>query len=204
MSKKQKKKVVQMSDQKRIDWKKIKAEYVTGEISLANIAKKYGVSASAVQKKSVKEKWAQEKRKQHKKAADKVAKKLNDKNVRKTVSDIERVCSAASKLIAKINRAIDEVDKREVVTVKTKKTKTNGVNEKGQAQEVEETARETDIEIYKGLVDTKSIAEISKSLLNIKQVLAGTEQEESNKEINIIELPEMQLLTPPEEDILND
>ena len=193
-----------MSDQKRIDWKKIKAEYVTGEISLANIAKKYGVSASAVQKKSVKEKWAQEKRKQHKKAADKVAKKLNDKNVRKTVSDIERVCSAASKLIAKINRAIDEVDKREVVTVKTKKTKTNGVNEKGQAQEVEETARETDIEIYKGLVDTKSIAEISKSLLNIKQVLVGTEQEESNKEINIIELPEMQLLTPPEEDILND
>lgn len=193
-----------MSDQKRIDWKKIKAEYVTGEISLANIAKKYGVSASAVQKKSVKEKWAAEKRKQHKKAADKVAKKLNDKNVRKTVSDIERVCSATSKLIAKINRAIDEVDKCEKVTVRTKKTKTEGINDKGQAEEIEETARETDIEIYKGLVDTKSIAEISKSLLNIKQVLAGTEQEESNKEINIIELPEMQLLTPPEEDILND
>lgn len=193
-----------MSVQKRIDWKKIKAEYVTGEISLANIAKKYGVSASAVQKKSVKEKWAAEKRKQHKKAADKVAKKLNDKNVRKTVSDIECVCSAASKLIAKINRAIDEVDKCEKVTVRTKKTKTEGINDKGQAEEIEETARETDIEIYKGLVDTKSIAEISKSLLNIKQVLAGTEQEESNKEINIIELPEMQLLTPPEEDILND
>lgn len=84
------------------------------------------------------------------------------------------------------------------------KTKTEGINDKGQAEEIEETARETDIEIYKGLVDTKSIAEISKSLLNIKQVLAGTEQEESNKEINIIELPEMQLLTPPEEDILND
>lgn len=193
-----------MSDQKRIDWKKIKAEYVTGEISLANIAKKYGVSASAVQKKSVKEKWAAEKRKQHKKAADKVAKKLNDKNVRKTVSDIERVCSAASKLIAKINRAIDEVDKCEKVTVRTTKIKAEGIGEKGQIQEIEKTERKTDIEVCKGLVDTKSIAEISKSLLNIKQVLAGTEQEESNKEINIIELPEMQLLTPPEEDILND
>ena len=193
-----------MSEQKKIDWKLIKGEYVTSDISLAKIAKKYCVSASAVQKKSVKEKWAAEKRKQHKKAADKVAKKLNDKNVRKTVSDIERVCSAASKLIAKINRAIDEVDKCEKVTVRTKKTKTEGINDKGQAEEIEETARETDIEIYKGLVDTKSIAEISKSLLNIKQVLAGTEQEESNKEINIIELPEMQLLTPPEEDILND
>lgn len=193
-----------MSDQKRIDWKKIKAEYVTGEISLANIAKKYCVSASAVQKKSVKEKWAAEKRKQHKKAADKVAKKLNDKTVRKTVNDIERVCSAASKLIAKINRAIDEVDRREKVTVRTTKIKTEGINDKGQAEEIEKTARETDIEIYKGLVDTKSIAEISKSLLNIKQVLAGTEQNENEKKVGIIELPTMQLLIPPEEELLNE
>lgn len=193
-----------MGEQKKIDWKLIKGEYVTGEISLAKIAKKYSVSASAVQKKSVKEKWAVEKRKQHKKAAEKVAKKLNDKNVRKTVNDIERVCSAASKLIAKINRAIDEVDKHEVVTVKTKKTKTNGVNEKGQAQEVEETAKETNIAIYNGLVDTKSITEISKSLLNIKQVLAGTEQSENERTVGVIELPTMQLLTPPEEELLKD
>lgn len=192
-----------MSDQKRIDWKKIKAEYVTGEISLANIAKKYGVSASAVQKKSVKEKWAAEKRKQHKKAADKVAKKLNDKNVRKTVSDIERVCSAASKLIAKINRAIDEVDRREKVTVRTTKIKAEGIGEKGQ-MEIEKTERKTDIEVCKGLVDTKSIAEISKSLLNVKQVLAGTEQNENEKKVGIIELPSMQLLIPPEEELLNE
>ena len=193
-----------MSDQKRIDWKKIKAEYVTGEISLANIAKKYGVSASAVQKKSVKEKWAAEKRKQHKKAADKVAKKLNDKTVRKTVNDIERVCSAASKLIAKINRAIDEVDRREKVTVRTTKIKAEGIDEKGQIQEIEKTERKTDIEVCKGLVDTKSIAEISKSLLNIKQVIAGTEQNENEKKVGIIELPAMQLLIPPEEELLNE
>lgn len=192
-----------MSDQKRIDWKKIKAEYVTGEISLANIAKKYGVSASAVQKKSVKEKWAAEKRKQHKKAADKVAKKLNDKTVRKTVNDIERVCSAASKLITKINRAIDEVDRREKVTVRTTKIKAEGIGEKGQ-MEIEKTERKTDIEVCKGLVDTKSIAEISKSLLNIKQVLAGTEQNENEKKVGIIELPSMQLLIPPEEELLNE
>lgn len=193
-----------MSDQKRIDWKKIKAEYVTGEISLANIAKKYGVSASAVQKKSVKEKWAAEKRKQHKKAADKVAKKLNDKTVRKTVNDIERVCSAASKLIAKINRAIDEVDRHEKVTVRTTKIKAEGIDEKGQIQEIEKTERKTDIEVCKGLVDTKSIAEISKSLLNIKQVLANTEQNENEKKVGIIELPAMQLLIPPEEELLNE
>ena len=193
-----------MSEEKKIDWKLIKGEYVTSEISLANIAKKYDVSASAVQKKSVKEKWAAEKRKQHKKAADKVAKKLNDKNVRKTVSDIERVCSAASKLIAKINRAIDEVDKCEKVTVRTTKIKTKDIDEKGKIQEIEKTERETDIEVCKGLVDTKSIAEISKSLLNIKQVLNGTEQNENEKKVGIIELPTMQLLIPPEEELLNE
>lgn len=193
-----------MSEEKKIDWKLIKGEYVTSDISLANIAKKYGVSASAVQKKSVKEKWAAEKRKQHKKAADKVAKKLNDKTVRKTVNDIERVCSAASKLIAKINRAIDEVDRREKVTVRTTKIKAEGIDEKGQIQEIEKTERKTDIEVCKGLVDTKSIAEISKSLLNIKQVLAGTEQNENEKKVGIIELPTMQLLIPPEEELLNE
>lgn len=192
-----------MSGQKQIDWKLIKGEYVTSDISLSKIAEKYGVSKSAVQKRSTKEKWAAEKKKQHSRAADKVAKKLSDRNVRKTVNDIERVCSAASKLIAKINRAIDEVDKKEkskLTIVKEKKE----TEENGRIVEVEKTLKEAEIEIYKGLVDTKSIAEISKSLLNIKQVLDGTERNGEERKVGIIELPTMQLLTPPEEELLKD
>lgn len=192
-----------MSEQKQIDWKLIKGEYVTSSISLSRIAEKYGVSKSAVQKRSTKEKWAAEKKKQQARAADKVAKKLSDRNVRKTVNDIERVCSAASKLIAKINRAIDEVDKKEkskLTIVKEKKE----TEENGRIVEVEKTLKEAEIEIYKGLVDTKSIAEISKSLLNIKQVLDGTERNGEERKIGIIELPTMQLLTPPEEELLKN
>lgn len=53
-------------------------------------------------------------------------------------------------------------------------------------------------------MDTKSIAEISKSLLNIKQVLDGTERNGEGRKVGIIELPTMQLLTPPEEELLKD
>lgn len=192
-----------MSEKKQINWKAIKAEYVTSDISLAKIAEKYSVSKSAVQKRSTKEKWAAEKRKQEQKAAAKVAKKLSDRNVRKTVSDIERVCLAAGKLIAKINRAIDEVDKKEkskLTIVKEKKE----IEQDGKIVEVEKTCKESKTEIYKGLVDTKSIAEISKSLLNIKQVLDGTEKKDEDKKIGIIELPTMQLLTPPEDELLKN
>ena len=188
-----------MNEEKKIDWAKIKGEYVTGDISLVKIAEKYGVSISSVQKRSKKDGWSDEKRKQHKKAADRVAKKLNDKKVRKAVNDIERVCNAASKLISKINRAIDEVDKREIQSRTVTKTK------KGTKENFTETVTE-EVEISEklGLVDTKNIAEIAKSLLNIKQVLEGTETKNEEQTINIIELPTMQLLTPPEEELLND
>ena len=188
-----------MNEEKKIDWAKIKGEYVTSDISLVKIAEKYGVSPSAVQKRSKKEGWSAEKKKQHKRAAEKVAKKLNDKKVRKAVNDIERVCNAASKLISKINRAIDEVDKKELAKIKIVKTKK--FTDEGQ---VETTEKEREIDICYGLVDTKNIAEIAKSLLNIKQVLEGTESKNEEQTINIIELPTMQLLTPPEEELLND
>ena len=199
-----------MNEEKKIDWAKIKGEYVTSDISLVKIAEKYGVSPSAVQKRSKKEGWSVDKKKQHKKAADKVAKKLNDKKVRKAVSDIDRVCNAASKLISKINRAIDEVDKREIQSKTCYRERAEGKQtvtktKKGTKENFTETVTE-EVEISEklGLVDTKNIAEIAKSLLNIKQVLEGTESKNEEQTINIIELPTMQLLTPPEEEFLND
>lgn len=185
-----------MSEDKKINWAKIKAEYVTSEISLSKIAEKYGVSTSAINKKSSKESWSAEKKKQRVKAADKVAKKLNDKNVRKTVNDIERVCNAACKLISKINRAIDEIDKKEI-SVKIKS--------ENDEREIEAASVEKEFEICKGLVDTKRISDLSKSLLNIKQVLVGSEKTtDVDKPIGIIELPTMQLLTPPEEEMFKN
>lgn len=46
------------------DWKKIKTEYITTDISLRQLAEKYGVSMTTMGRKSSKEKWIQA-RQQH-------------------------------------------------------------------------------------------------------------------------------------------
>ena len=59
--------------------------------------------------------------------ANKIAKKINTEKVKKTVREIDRVVAVASKLITKLNRAVNELDKDEElikkkVTVKAEKS----------------------------------------------------------------------------------
>ncbi|MGN0491073.1 hypothetical protein [Ruminococcus sp.] len=183
------------------DWAKLRAEYVNGSISLADLAKKYGVKISTLKKHSSKEKWSEERQKKRKSKADKVVDKLHDKDVNQTVKEIERCCKAAGKLIDKINKAINQVDKSYYVslddkTITSKETKgeygeTDIINTKVQ--------RKIRTKQYNALIDTKRIAELSKSLLNIKQILTGTEQQGEDENTGIIEIPAMQELEPPKE-----
>ena len=133
------------------------------------------------------------------KTANKIAEKINTEKVKKTVREIDRVVSVASKLITKLNRAVNELDKDEglikkKVTVKAEKSE----------DEKTATAEEEYSYIYakrKTLVNTKRAAEISKSLLNVRDILADytTEQDEENA-LGIIEIPMQEVMRPPEDD----
>lgn len=183
------------------DWAKLRAEYVNGSISLADLAKKYSVKISTLKKHSAEEKWSEERQKKRKSKADKVVNKLHDKDVNQTVKEIERCCNAAGKLIDKINKAINQVDKSYYVsfddkTITSKETK----GEDGETDIVNtKIQRKIRTKQYNALIDTKRIAELSKSLLNIKQILTGTEQQGDDENVGIIEIPAMQELEPPEE-----
>ena len=93
------------------DWAKIRAEYVNSDISQSELALKYNVSRSALQKRSAQGKWNEERKQKKKKKADAVAEKLHDNDIKQTVKDIDRCVKSAGKLIDKINKAINEVDK---------------------------------------------------------------------------------------------
>ena len=183
------------------DWAKLRAEYVNGSISLADLAKKYGVKISTLKKHSAEEKWSEECQQKRKSKADKVVDKLHDKDVNQTVKEIERCCKAAGKLIDKINKAINQVDKSYYVsfddkTITSKETK----GEDGETDIINtKIQRKIRTKQYNALIDTKRIAELSKSLLNIKQILTGTEQQGEDENTGIIEIPAMQELEPPEE-----
>lgn len=189
----------ELNEQKAIDWVQIKAEYISGTMSASKLAENHGVSVYAIRKRSGKERWQELRRQNQSETANKIAEKINTEKVKKTVREIDRVVSVASKLITKLNRAVNELDKDEELIKKK-------VTVKAEKSEDEKTATAEEEYSYnyakrKTLVNTKRAAEISKSLLNVRDILADytTEQDEENA-LGIIEIPMQEVMQPPEDD----
>lgn len=182
-----------------IDWATVKAEYVSGTTSAAKLADRYGISVSSISKKCASEHWQELRKQNQSETANKIAKKINTEKVKKTVREIDRVVAVASKLITKLNRAVNELDKDEEL-IKKKVTVKAEKSEDKKAATVEEEYR-YDYAKRKTLVNTKRAAEISKSLLNVRNILADytTEQDEENA-LGIIEIPMQEVMRPPEDD----
>lgn len=189
----------ELNEQKVIDWVQIKAEYISGTMSASKLAEKYGVSVYAIRKRSGKERWQELRKQNQSETANKIAEKINTEKVKKTVREIDRVVAVASKLITKLNRAVNELDKDEEL-IKKKVTVKAEKSEDKKAATVEEEYR-YDYAKRKTLVNTKRAAEISKSLLNVRNILADytTEQDEENA-LGIIEIPMQEVMRPPEDD----
>lgn len=182
-----------------IDWATVKAEYVSGTMSAAKLADRYGISVSSISKKCASEHWQELRKQNQSETANKIAKKINTEKVKKTVREIDRVVAVASKLITKLNRAVNELDKDEELIKKKVTVKAEKIEDK-KAATVEEEYR-YDYAKRKTLVNTKRAAEISKSLLNVRNILADytTEQDEENA-LGIIEIPMQEVMRPPEDD----
>ena len=189
------------------NYAKIKAEYVTSDISLRELAEKYNLNLSALQKQSAKGKWRDERKKNIEKKAEKVAEKLNDESIKQTVKDINRVVKATQKLITKADKAIDELGKdldyntrvttSEIIENEELKDEENG-KEILKSKRTVKTRRKTTAKPFDSFIDTRKLADISKSLLNIKQILADENNEDDN-EIGIVEIPQQIIPVPPEE-----
>lgn len=200
-----------------IDWATVKAEYVSGTMSAAKLADRYGISVSSISKKCASEHWQELRKQNQNKTASKIAEKINTEKVKKTVREIDRVVSVASKLITKLNRAVNELDKDEELIKKKITVKADTIDEKRTSTaeghiddytKTEEYSDYTKTEEYsydyakrKTLVNTKRAAEISKSLLNVRDILADytSEQDEENA-LGIIEIPMQEVMQPPEDD----
>ena len=184
------------------DWAKIRAEYVNSDISLTALAKKYDVSKSAVQKHSAQEKWNEERKKKRKKKADAVADKLNDADIKQTVKDIDRCLKSAGKLLDKINKAISEVDKASYISTDEREIATSQSQAPDGNTEITKIKKKRKLKTtrYNTLSNTKKIVELSKSLLNIKQILTDTDNSSDDEQSGIIEIQAINELNPPDEE----
>lgn len=89
-----------------MSWKKIKAEYIAGEISLQKLSEKYGVSFSTIQKKSMEEKWSELRKKSRRKEEEKIIDSVSEKEAQKAVDIID----VADKLLLKIGKIAEMYD----------------------------------------------------------------------------------------------
>ena len=156
------------------DWAQIRGEYVNTNVSLWALAAKYDVSLGTLQKHSAKGKWSEKRKQLAGDKAERVSERLHERDVKQTVKDIERVCKAAGKLIDKVNRAIAQVDKERYISVDDKEISTKEETLPDGTSVVNQVVkRSLKTRQMQALCDTKKLSELSKTLLNIKQVLTG-------------------------------
>lgn len=86
------------------NWKRIKAEYAAGGISLRELSDKYGVSFSTIQKRSMEEKWGNLRKKSRRRAEEMLVDSLAEKEAKRAVDIVD----VADKLLGKISEMLEE------------------------------------------------------------------------------------------------
>lgn len=178
---------------KKFDWAKIRAEYVTGNESLKDLSLKYKISHSALCKKSAKGKWSILRKKKQAEKAEKVAEKLQTKEVRDAVKNIDRLVNTAEKLLTKADNAIDELRTLELINTKVT-TEQNKSKTTGKVTSTQKTIHSK--VLIDGIIDTKRLSEISKSLVNIKQIFDG-KPDNDDSDTGIVIMPQIEHPQPP-------
>ena len=85
------------------DWKKIKAEYISGGTSYRKLCEKYGVSRTTLQRKAKEEKWLELRSQAEAKTETKIIEAVVEKETEKAIDIID----VADKLLDKIYEVID-------------------------------------------------------------------------------------------------
>lgn len=90
------------------DWEAIKADYLTGELSVRELAEKHGVSANQIYKKASSDGW--------KKTLEKIRQKTEEKYVarvaRTRAREIELIAGATEKMAALLDKTVDELSEQ--------------------------------------------------------------------------------------------
>ena len=168
-----------------MDWNKIKNEYINGHISYRKLADKHGISFNTLKDRAVAEKWFDKKKEQHNKiemkTQQKSVEKISDKN-----SDLAAdIYSAATELLQKLNKAIEQTD---LYIEKTKTKVPKKVQDKKTGEIYTAWREEEDIRLKKkNGINVSSVKQLASALKDLQAIqLASTgEQSQESSNINI-------------------
>ncbi len=94
----------------KINWLKIRNEYINGNISYRKLAEKYGIPFSTLKFRAKEENWFENRKKQRNKIETKLAQKTAEKLAEKEADRLARISDAADVLLDKIEAASQQLD----------------------------------------------------------------------------------------------
>ncbi|MBP0970015.1 MAG: hypothetical protein J5744_07715 [Oscillospiraceae bacterium] len=142
--------------------KKIRAEYVRGNVSYRILAEKYGVSFSSIRRTAEAQKWTD----LRKKAAQKANKKVIETVASQEANRADRILVVADKLLALIEKAVD--DGSIVVTARGLRDITGALK---------------DLREIKGI---RHPLDVEEQTARIKRIIKDTEEDTGNREITVV------------------
>ena len=98
---------------KRVNWKKIEAEYVGGSLSMRKLAEKHGVPWGTLNDRAARGKWGQKRRDAHKKAIEKAEQKTAEAFADNATLD----AGIKRKLLERLNRIVESFPEEEATEV---------------------------------------------------------------------------------------
>ena len=150
-----------------MDWNVIKTEYITDESSsYRKLAKKYGVSLTAITNRAKKENWV-ELRIQFK---DKVTTKNIEKFSEKQSERLSRIQGITDKLLSKLEKAVEELDIQLFKkVVKVKEIEYNNLErpDKPTKEIIHEEEKYTEV---RTIIDKSGLKAVASALRDIKEV----------------------------------
>ena len=101
-----------------IDWKRLRKEYIEGDVSVAKLAKRYDVPEKTVRSRAQREKWSEQRADFREKISKKLAGALSEEYFKK-------INVSAEKLLRELERARKDLTKSAIIE------REKGVNEEG-------------------------------------------------------------------------
>lgn len=171
---------------KDVDWLKIKTEYITDpSATYRNLAQKYGVPKTNLERRAKNEGWVSLRRR----TEDKVVARAVSAYEKKQAKKMEVVDRIANKLLRKIERAVDELDLQIVTSVeKTKIIEYN--NDKRPDKPTKETITEkTELGTIHTIIDRQGVRVLASALRDLKEakgILSPIEVREKEAQIDML------------------
>lgn len=158
------------------DWATIRMEYVTHNISYADLAKKYGLNVAAVNNHGSKEGWRAERKAYMEKKHEKMRKRTLESAVRKESARLTKMDKAADILINKVLKAAEQLDQQ--VTKRTLRKRVTMISPDtdgdGNPMTVERTVTDEELAVKGDLpLDRAGIRQLAGALRDLRDVMVS-------------------------------